>query len=92
MEDIKVPDFIADLEISSTQIARELRLRDIGGIIVVDFIDMTDDCKILALTQVELMMSCKWISMIVYLFYRSSLDLHSNLLILDYVIKFYIVY
>lgn len=27
------------------QIARELRLRDIGGIIVVDFIDMTDDCK-----------------------------------------------
>jgi hypothetical protein len=28
------------------QIARELRLRDIGGIIVVDFIDMTDDCKL----------------------------------------------
>lgn len=27
------------------QIARELRLRDIGGIIVVDFIDMTDDCE-----------------------------------------------
>lgn len=27
------------------QIARELRLRDIGGIIVVDFIDMLDDCK-----------------------------------------------
>lgn len=27
------------------QIARELRLRDIGGIIVVDFIDMWDDCK-----------------------------------------------
>lgn len=27
------------------QIARELRLRDIGGIIVVDFIDMMDDCK-----------------------------------------------
>jgi len=25
------------------QIARELRLRDIGGIIVVDFIDMTDE-------------------------------------------------
>ena len=28
------------------QIARELRLRDIGGIIVVDFIDMTDDCEL----------------------------------------------
>lgn len=27
------------------QIARELRLRDIGGIIVVDFIDMADECK-----------------------------------------------
>lgn len=27
------------------QIARELRLRDIGGIIVVDFIDMTDEGK-----------------------------------------------
>ena len=27
------------------QIARELRLRDIGGIIVVDFIDMLDDCE-----------------------------------------------
>ena len=27
------------------QIAREIRLRDIGGIIVVDFIDMTDECK-----------------------------------------------
>lgn len=27
------------------QIARELRLRDIGGIIVVDFIDMEDECK-----------------------------------------------
>ncbi|RWW06892.1 hypothetical protein GW17_00029753 [Ensete ventricosum] len=26
-------------------IARELRLRDIGGIIVVDFIDMVDECK-----------------------------------------------
>jgi Ribonuclease G/E len=40
-------NLIADLEISSIQIARELRLRDIGGIIVVDFIDMIDDCKIL---------------------------------------------
>ncbi|VAI87366.1 unnamed protein product [Triticum turgidum subsp. durum] len=28
---------------AAKQIARELRLRDIGGIIVVDFIDMTDD-------------------------------------------------
>lgn len=28
-----------------SQIAREIRLRDIGGIIVVDFIDMLDDCK-----------------------------------------------
>lgn len=28
---------------SVLQIARELRLRDIGGIIVVDFIDMTDE-------------------------------------------------
>lgn len=28
-----------------SQIARELRLRDIGGIIVVDFIDMVDECK-----------------------------------------------
>lgn len=27
------------------QIARELRLRDIGGIIIVDFIDMSDDCE-----------------------------------------------
>ena len=27
------------------QIARELRVRDIGGIIVVDFIDMTDEGK-----------------------------------------------
>ena len=31
------------------QIARELRLRDIGGIIVVDFIDMADDCKLVSL-------------------------------------------
>lgn len=31
------------------QIARELRLRDIGGIIVVDFIDMMDDCKYIIL-------------------------------------------
>ncbi|XP_055962481.1 ribonuclease E/G-like protein, chloroplastic isoform X2 [Mercurialis annua] len=29
---------------AAKQIARELRLRDIGGIIVVDFIDMVDDC------------------------------------------------
>lgn len=29
------------------QIARELRLRDIGGIIIVDFIDMADDCELL---------------------------------------------
>jgi len=28
---------------NALQIARELRLRDIGGIIVVDFIDMTDE-------------------------------------------------
>lgn len=33
------------LEYCSFQIAQELRLRDIGGIIVVDFIDMADDCK-----------------------------------------------
>lgn len=32
------------------QIARELRLRDIGGIIVVDFIDMADDCKLVSLS------------------------------------------
>ena len=51
---IRVMDLIADLEISLTQIARELRLRDIGGIIVVDFIDMTDDCKISSLILVEL--------------------------------------
>lgn len=31
------------------QIARELRLRDIGGIIVVDFIDMIDDGKLKSL-------------------------------------------
>lgn len=31
--------------VSLFQIARELRLRDIGGIIVVDFIDMVDECK-----------------------------------------------
>lgn len=31
------------------QIARELRLRDIGGIIVVDFIDMADECKLKSL-------------------------------------------
>lgn len=34
------------------QIARELRLRDIGGIIVVDFIDMADDCKLVSLPPV----------------------------------------
>ncbi|GAB2282482.1 hypothetical protein Dimus_017025 [Dionaea muscipula] len=34
-----------DDSICGYQIARELRLRDIGGIIVVDFIDMQDDCK-----------------------------------------------
>lgn len=28
------------------QIAREIRLRDIGGIIVVDFIDMADECEL----------------------------------------------
>lgn len=28
------------------QIAREIRLRDIGGIIVVDFIDMEDECEL----------------------------------------------
>lgn len=32
-------------ENSMLQIARELRLRDIGGIIVVDFIGMTDEGK-----------------------------------------------
>lgn len=46
------------------QIARELRLRDIGGIIVVDFIDMTDDCKISASTLIELITLCKWMSRI----------------------------
>jgi len=30
---------------AAKQIARELRLRDIGGIIIVDFIDMSDDCE-----------------------------------------------
>ncbi|KAK7300990.1 hypothetical protein RJT34_11844 [Clitoria ternatea] len=30
---------------AATRIARELRLRDIGGIIVVDFIDMTDEAN-----------------------------------------------
>ncbi|XP_059449230.1 ribonuclease E/G-like protein, chloroplastic isoform X1 [Corylus avellana] len=35
---------ILDVNLAAAkQIARELRLRDIGGIIVVDFIDMTDD-------------------------------------------------
>ncbi|KAJ9561802.1 hypothetical protein OSB04_006962 [Centaurea solstitialis] len=34
--------------VAAKQIARELRLRDIGGIIVVDFIDMSDDCKSLS--------------------------------------------
>uniref|UniRef100_A0A0R0L011 CBM20 domain-containing protein n=1 Tax=Glycine max TaxID=3847 RepID=A0A0R0L011_SOYBN len=35
---------ILDVNLSAAkQIARELRLRDIGGIIVVDFIDMTDE-------------------------------------------------
>jgi Ribonuclease G/E len=31
------------------KVARELRLRDIGGIIVVDFVGMTDICKLLRL-------------------------------------------
>jgi hypothetical protein len=41
------------------QIARELRLRDIGGIIVVDFIDMTDDSKI---STCRINYSVKWFS------------------------------
>ena len=53
MQITRVTDLIADLKISSMQIARELRLRDIGGIIVVDFIDMTDDCKTFTSTLVE---------------------------------------
>ncbi|XP_028214063.1 ribonuclease E/G-like protein, chloroplastic isoform X1 [Glycine soja] len=37
---------ILDVNLSAAkQIARELRLRDIGGIIVVDFIDMTDEAN-----------------------------------------------
>jgi Rne/Rng family ribonuclease len=31
---------------AARQIAREIRLRDIGGIIVVDFIDMADECEL----------------------------------------------
>lgn len=42
---IKIMQFNFFNENSVLQIARELRLRDIGGIIVVDFIDMTDEGK-----------------------------------------------